>query len=154
MSQLRSRLAETEQECVRLKNLHVESVLTTAAAKSNQDAIRNRLQTIGDLAVSRAYSTESVQQFFNHVRGSGWAPLGMLADFVEVERTTNPIVEAFLRNELQYVVVENRSDAERVLGIVKDITKGRLECLVLNGENSANLRSRRSRFQAPRRWRA
>jgi chromosome segregation protein len=29
MSQLRSRLTETEQECVRLKNLHVESVLTT-----------------------------------------------------------------------------------------------------------------------------
>ena len=38
MSQLRTRLTETEQECVRLKNLHVESVLTTAAAKSNQDA--------------------------------------------------------------------------------------------------------------------
>ncbi len=138
MSQLRSRLTETDQECVRLKNLHVESVLTTAAAKSNQDAIRNRLQTIGDLAVSRAYSTESVQQFFNHVRGSNWQPLGMLADFMEVETNYESVVEAFLRYELQYVVVENRSDAERVLGIVRNITKGRLECLVLNGANSSD----------------
>lgn len=133
MSQLRTRLAETEQECVGLKNLHVESVLTTAAAKSNQDAIRNRLQTIGELAVSRAYSTESVQQFFNHVRGSDWAPLGMLADFVEVDSNYESIVEGFLRFELQYVVVQNRADAERALGIVRDVTKGRLECLVLNG---------------------
>jgi chromosome segregation protein len=138
MSQLRTRLTETEQECVRLKNLHVESVLTTAAAKSNQDAIRNRLQTIGDLAISRAYSTESVQQFFNHVRGSGWQPLGMLADFMEVETNYESVVEAFLRYELQYVVVQNRSDAERVLGIVRNITKGRLECLVLNGDDSSN----------------
>jgi len=136
MSQLRIRLSETEQECVQLKNLHAESVLTTAAAKSNQDAIRNRLQTIGDLAVSRAYSTESVQQFFNHVRGSGWQPLGMLADFMEVEPNYETVVEAFLRYELQYVIVQNRSDAERALGIVRNITKGRLECLVLNGENS------------------
>ena len=137
MSQLRTRLAETEQECIRLKNLHVESVLTTAAAKSNQDAIRNRLQTIGDLAISRAYSTESVQQFFNHVRGSGWQPLGMLADFMEVEPNYESVVEAYLRNELQYVVVQNRSDAERALGIVRNITKGKLECLVLNGDNSS-----------------
>ena len=138
MSQLRVRLTETEQECVRLKNLHAESVLTTAAAKSNQHAIRNRLQTIGDLAISRAYSTESVQQFFNHVRGSDWQPLGMLADFMEVETNYESVVEAFLRYELQYVVVQNRSDAERVLGIVRNITKGRLECLVLNGDNSSD----------------
>jgi len=138
MSQLRTRLTETEQECVQLKNLHAESVLTTAAAKSNQDAIRNRLQTIGDLAISRAYSTESVQQFFNHVRGSGWQPLGMLADFMEVEPNYETVVEAFLRYELQYVVVQNRSDAERVLGIVRNITKGRLECLVLNGDSGTD----------------
>ena len=135
MNHLRSRLEETEQECVRLKKLHVESVLTTAAAKSSQDAIRNRLQTIGDLAVSRAYSTESVQQFFNHVRGSSWTPLGMLADFVDVDPNYETIVEAILRSELQYVVVQNRADAERALGIVRDVTKGRLECLVVDEED-------------------
>src|SRR5262249_33644028 len=76
MTQLRSRLAETEKECARLKSLHAESVLIAAAAKNTQNAIRNRLHTIGELAVSRAYSSESVQQFFNYVRGSGWTPLG------------------------------------------------------------------------------
>jgi chromosome segregation protein len=138
MSQLRSRLAETEEECVRLKNLHVESVLITAAAKSNQDAIRNRLQTIGDLAVSRAYSSESVQQFFNHVRGSGWEPLGMLADFVEVDSNYESIVEAFLRFELQYVVVRSQADADRALAIVRDVTRGRLECLVLDSDGDSS----------------
>jgi chromosome segregation protein len=87
---------------------------------------------MGDLAVSRAYTTEAVQQFFNHVRGSGWEPMGMLADFVEVDSNYEAIVEGFLRDELQYIVVENRGDAERVLDIVKTVTKGSLSCLVLN----------------------
>lgn len=139
MAQLRSRLAETEQECADLKNLHAESVLTTAAAKNNQDAIRNRLQTIGELAVSRAYSTESVQQFFNHVRSTDWAPMGMLADFIEVDPSYEATVEGFLRAELQYVVVQNREDAERALRIVRDVTKGRLECLVLNGSTADSM---------------
>src|SRR5437867_1614997 len=134
MSQLRTQLAETELECVRLKTEHGEAVKAAAAAKANEEGTRNRLQTIGDLAVRRAYSTESVQQFFNHVRGSDWEPLGILADFVEVDSDYESIVEDFLRYELQYVVVQDRSQAEHALGIVKDVTKGRLECLVLDGE--------------------
>src|SRR5206468_2963431 len=82
----------------------------------------------------RAYSTESVQHFFNHVRGLDLEPLGILADFVEVDPNHESIVEDFLRFELQYVVVQDRSQAERALAIVKDVTKGRLECLVLDGE--------------------
>jgi chromosome segregation protein len=141
MNQLRSQFAETDTECTRLRNLHVESVLATAAAKSNHEAIRNRLQTMGDLAVSRAYTTEAVQQFFNHVRGSGWEPLGMLADFVEVDSNYESIVEGFLRDELQYIVVQNRGDAERVLEIIKTVTKGRLACLVLNEDTSERMES-------------
>src|SRR5262249_11532916 len=113
MDRVKVHLSETEHECVRLKTEHADAVKDAASAKANQDAIRNRLQTIGELAVRRAYSTESVQQFFNHVRGSEWQPLGILADFVEVDPNYESIVEDFLRLELQYVVVHNREHAER-----------------------------------------
>ena len=83
--------------------------------------------------MQRAYSSESVQQFFNHVRGQDWKPLGILADLIEVDREYEAVVEDFLRQELQYVVVENRNQAERALSIVRNASKGRLDCLVLDG---------------------
>jgi chromosome segregation protein len=133
-AELKTSLQEAEHTNSRLKAEH--SVLSKAAAeaKSNEESIRHRWQTIGELAVQRAYSTESVQQFFNHVRGQDWKPLGILADLTEVERQYEAVVEDFLRQELQYVVVENRMEAERALGIVKSTSKGRLDCLVLQGD--------------------
>jgi chromosome segregation protein len=101
MRRLRSELSATEGECASLRERHAQAVKAVAEWKSKRDGIQNRLQTIGDLAVRRAYSTESVQQFFNYVRGRDWEPLGMLADFIEVDSPYESIVEDFLRPELQ-----------------------------------------------------
>src|SRR5262249_43803494 len=76
-----------------------------AERKTNEKSTLHRLQTIGELAVQRAYSTASVQQFFNAVRDKDWAPLGILADFVEVDPEYEALVEDFLRWKLQYVVL-------------------------------------------------
>jgi chromosome segregation protein len=133
MTFLRDQLAAAEASCTRLREQHAEGVRNVAEAKSKRDGIQNRLQTIGDLAIRRAYSTESVQQFFNYVRGRDWEPLGIVADFVDVDTKYESIVEDLLRPELQYVVVKDREQAGAALSIVKEVTKGRLECLVLNG---------------------
>jgi chromosome segregation protein len=130
---LKSQLAQAEQEYSRNKLDHASALKRAAEAKTYEESIRHRLQTIGELAVQRAYSTESVQQFFNAVRGLDWSPMGILADFVEVEPDYEAIVEDFLRWKLQYVVVPDRSHAERAIELVKTVSKGRLDCLVLNG---------------------
>ena len=136
---LKNSLQQGEETYSRLKIEHAGGVKAAAEAKSTEESIRHRLQTIGELAVQRAYSSESVQQFFNHVRGQDWAPLGILADLIDVDTEYESVVEDFLRQELQYVVVENRAQAERALGIVKTTSKGRLDCLVLNGSTSVEL---------------
>ncbi len=115
MTRLRSELSAAEAECASLREQHSEGVKAAAECKSKRDGIQNRLQTIGDLAVRRAYSTESVQQFFNYVRGRDWEPLGILADFIEVDTRYESIVEDFLRPELQYVVVKDRAQASAAL---------------------------------------
>ncbi len=130
---LKHGLEESEEACSKNKAGHEDAVKAAAAAKAQEESIRHRIQTIGELAVQRAYSTESVQQFFNAVRGLDWAPPGILADFVDVEPDYEALVEDFLRWKLQYVVVENRLQAERALHVVKTVSKGRLDCLVLNG---------------------
>jgi len=134
--ELKERLVHAEEACSTNKADHANAVKAAADAKGNEEGIRHRLQTIGELAVQRAYSTESVQQFFNAVRGLDWAPLGILADFVEVEHDYEALVEDFLRWKLQYVVVEDRTKAERAIEIVKTVSKGRLDCLVLNGSTT------------------
>jgi chromosome segregation ATPase len=47
----------------------------------------------------------------------------MLADFIEVDSPYESIVEDFLRPELQYVVVKDRTQAAAAISIVKDVTK-------------------------------
>src|SRR5262249_7275475 len=103
--QLKAQLQQAEESYAQNKIDHAAAVKAAAEAKAQEESIRHRLQTIGELAVQRAYSTESVQQFFNAIRGSDWAPLGILADFVEVEPDYEALVEDFLRWKLQYVVV-------------------------------------------------
>ena len=133
-AQLKSRLQQAEESYSQNKLDHAGAVKSAAQAKAEEESIRHRLKTIGELAVQRAYSTESVQQFFNAIRGSDWAPLGILADFVEVETDYEALVEDFLRWKLQYVVVKDRRDADRAFDVVKTVSKGRLDCLVLNGD--------------------
>jgi chromosome segregation protein len=135
-TRLKQQLGETESALASFKKEHADAVAQAASAKSSEEAIRQRLSTIGELAVQRAYSTESVQQFFNHVRTLDWSPLGILADFIEVDSEYESVVEDFLKFELQYVVVNDRSHAGRALSVVKDVTKGRLNCLVLNGSTT------------------
>src|SRR5205814_7073784 len=130
---LKTQLQRADESYAQNKVDHASAVKAAAEAKAQEESIRHRLQTIGELAVQRAYSTESVQQFFNAVRGMDWAPLGILADFVEVETNYEGIVEDFLRWKLQYVVVQDRTQAERALEIVKTVRKGRIDCLDLNG---------------------
>jgi chromosome segregation protein len=134
--QLREQLGETESALTAYRAQQADALAAAGQARNSEEAIRQRLNTIGELAVQRAYSTESVQQFFNHVRSTDWSPLGILADFVEVEPEYESVVEDFLKFELQHVVVNSREDAARALSVVKSVTKGRLNCLVLNGSTS------------------
>ena len=56
----------------------------------------------------RTYTTESVKRLFAAVekgKASGVNPLGVLADFVEVDPQFEKPAEEFLHEELEYVVV-------------------------------------------------
>ena len=130
---LKYQSADADEAFAKNRLDHANAVRAAAEARNIEESIRHRLQTIGDLAIQRSYSTESVQQFFNAVRGMDWSPLGILADFVEVDPEYEGLVEDFLRWKLQYVVVQDRAQAERAIELVKTVSKGRLDCLILNG---------------------
>ena len=115
---------------LKLEVERAQAVVTEA--RSLEDGIRHRLETIRELSIHRAYGTESIQQFFANVRDESWAPLGILADFVEVKPDCETAVEDLLHAELQYVVVRDLSHAENGLGIARNTSQGRLDFLVLD----------------------
>ena len=77
------------------------------------------------------YSTESVRRLFQSgVMNGGLAPAGVLADFVEVEPRYEGMVEDFLRDELNYVVVKSWDAADEGLRLLRTDVDGRATFLV------------------------
>ena len=77
------------------------------------------------------YSTESVRRLFQSgVMQGGLAPAGVLADFLEVESHYEGVVEDFLRDELNYVVVKSWDAADEGLRLLRSDVDGRATFLV------------------------
>ena len=77
------------------------------------------------------YSTESVRRLFQSgVMQSGLAPVGVLADFLEVDPRFEHVVEDFLRDELNYVVVKSWDAADEGLRLLRSDVDGRATFLV------------------------
>jgi len=77
------------------------------------------------------YSTESVRRLFQSgVMNGGLAPVGVLADFLEVEGRYEGVVEDFLRDELNYIVVKSWDAADEGLRLLRTDVDGRATFLV------------------------
>jgi chromosome segregation protein len=77
------------------------------------------------------YSTESVRRLFQSgVVREGFAPAGVLADFLEVEDRYEHVVEDFLRDELNYVVVKSWDAASEGMRLLRTDVDGRATFLV------------------------
>jgi len=107
-------------------------------AKGRVDALRAEYATaLGKKASLEAviaehgYATESVKRLFQSgALGGGFAPAGVLADFVEVEGQYESMVEDFLRDELNYVVVKSWDAADEGLRLLRSDVDGRATFLV------------------------
>ncbi len=77
------------------------------------------------------YSTESVRRLFQSgAVQQGFAPAGVLADFLEVEDRYEHVVEDFLRDELNYIVVKSWDAADEGMRLLRTDVDGRATFLV------------------------
>jgi len=77
------------------------------------------------------YSTDSVRRLFQSgAMNAGSTPAGVLADFLEVEDRYEHVVDDFLRDELNYVVVKSWDAAENGLQLLRTDVEGRATFLV------------------------
>ena len=88
--------------------------------RSEQATITGRRDSLESLIRNHSYSTDSVRKLLRPgALGPGRSPVGTLADFLEVSGEHEGVVDEFLREELNYVVVENWDAAEDGVRVLK-----------------------------------
>ena len=88
--------------------------------RSEQATVTGRRDSLQALIRNHSYSTDSVRRLLKPGSlGHGQAPVGTLADFLEVSGEHEGVVDEFLREELNYVVVENWGAAEEGVRLLK-----------------------------------
>jgi chromosome segregation protein len=132
------RVAGLTQEISEVRLLLDSKRHAESETKTRLDGLRSEYATLlgkkGSLEAviaEHGYSTESVRRLFQSgVMQGGLAPAGVLADFLEVEPKYEAVVEDFLRDELNYIVVKSWDAADEGLRLLRTDVDGRATFLV------------------------
>ena len=92
-----------------------------AAARAHRGSLEQILN-------ERAYTAEAVQKLFSASAGTesrGFRAVGVLADYAEVQEQYEGAVEQFLRDELEYIVVETFDHARAGITLLREEMGGR-----------------------------
>jgi chromosome segregation protein len=110
-----------------------ENALRTRAnqLRSEQATVSGRRNALEALIRNHSYSTDTVRRLLKPgALGQDMAPVGTLADFLEVSGAHEGVVDEFLREELNYVVVESWVAAEQGVKLLKSGVDGRATFLI------------------------
>ena len=132
------RVAGLTEEISQTRQLIESKRREETEAKNRLDSLRaeyasaiGKKGSLEAVIAEHGYSTESVRRLFQSgVMDGGFAPAGVLADFLEVEPRYEGVVEDFLRDELNYVVVKSWDAADEGLRLLRTDVDGRATFLV------------------------
>jgi chromosome segregation protein len=119
IADLRSRQEQTTQRHDRVR----EQLAGARARRGSLEQILN----------DRSYTADAVQKLFAANGDSdnrGFRPVGVLADYAEVAEEHELAVEQFLRDELEYVVVETFDSARAGIAMLRNEVGGRVTFFV------------------------
>ena len=128
---LTSQIVHGRQQLQEKREAEVESKKQLDTLRAEYATYLGRKGSLEAVIAEHGYSTESVKRLFQSgVLNAGFAPAGVLADFLEVEDRYEPVVEDFLRDELNYVVVKSWDAADAGLQMLRTDVDGRATFLV------------------------
>jgi chromosome segregation protein len=116
----------------RLADLSGRQREATAHVAATRDALaggKARRASLEQILNERTYTDDAVQKLFassqNGDASAGFRAVGVLADYAEVEQEYESAIEQFLRDELEYVVVETFDVARAGIAMLRDDVGGR-----------------------------
>jgi len=117
---------------VELRKNQQEASQGLERTRDELSAERARRASIEQILSERAYTADAVQKLFNVTHehgadstGSGFHAVGLLADYAEVQEKYEGAIEQFLRDELEYVVVETFEHARAGISLLREEMGGR-----------------------------
>lgn len=130
---LTSERQSVEEELQRNRLALNENRRTLDGLRGEYSRIKARRDSLEEVIQHHSYTTETVKRLFTAVekgRAQDLQPVGVLADFLEVDPQLERAVEEFLHDELEYVVVRGWGDAERGIAVIRSDLDGRATFLV------------------------
>ena len=99
--------------------------------RAEHATLSGRRNSLEALIREHSYSTDTVRKLLRqNSLGGAFAPVGTLADFLEVSGQYEDVVDEFLRDELNYVVVKSWDAADEGMRLLKQDVDGRATFLV------------------------
>ena len=99
--------------------------------RAEHATLSGRYASLEALIREHSYSTDTVRKLFQaNAAGGGLKPVGTLADFLEVGDQYESVVDEFLRDELNYIVVKSWDSAHEGVRLLKTGVDGRATFLV------------------------
>ena len=98
------------------------------ALRDSLSGVRARHSTLTQVLNDRSYTADAVQKLFAANERGGWtdfAPSACCADYAEVEAQHEAAIEQYLRDELEYVVVETYDHARAGVSLLRNEVGGR-----------------------------
>ncbi|MBI3895553.1 MAG: chromosome segregation protein SMC [Acidobacteria bacterium] len=156
LQSLTSRRRALEEDLAKDRERQVQLQVMLEELRSQVSAQHARQSSLQEILARRAYSTETVQRLFElhgaKKNGSGnnghslreasrdleslpprFEPIGVLADFVEVDPAYEYVVGEFLKEELDYIVVRDWEAASEGVRLLKSEVPGRATFLLHSG---------------------
>jgi chromosome segregation protein len=128
LSALKQQAAALQTHIAGLREQREATAKEAETLRDSLSATRARHSTLTQVLNDRSYTADAVQKLFAaNERGSGhdFRAVGVLADYAEVEEDHEAAIEQFLRDELEYVVVETFDHARAGVSLLRDEVGGR-----------------------------
>ncbi|HTD25225.1 MAG TPA: chromosome segregation protein SMC [Terriglobales bacterium] len=131
VSALTAQIAEAQQQVKEKKAAESEAKIRLDSLRAEYASALGKRGSLEALIAEHGYTTESVKRLFQSgAMEKDFAPAGILADFLEVDDQYERVVEDFLRDELNYIVVKSWDAADQGLQILRNDVDGRATFLV------------------------
>jgi len=119
---------ESQSRLAGLRQTQQETSQQLEQVRQELSAERARHASIEQILRERAYTADAVQKLFSangDAASRGFRALGLLADYAEVQEEYETAIEQFLRDELEYVVVESFDQARAGVALLREDVGGR-----------------------------
>ncbi|MBT9329854.1 chromosome segregation protein SMC [Paracidobacterium acidisoli] len=131
LRRLESEISGLRAEIATKRNEETEAKRRGDQLRAEQATLTGRRNSLEALIREHSYSTDTVRKLFrSNSLGGGLKPVGTLADFLEVNGQYESVVDEFLRDELNYIVVKSWDAAHEGMRLLKSDVDGRATFLV------------------------